>query len=627
MRTASFFALLANVHMLCAPTCADTQLLEQAPEILVQPSDVTVRKGRTLEGGALLAGDSVILTVGATGFPTPSYQWRRNGENLAGQIAPLLYIHNPGDGHSGSYDVVVQNREGRAVSQPATVSVVENAGKVEILKPGDDLAGVIRNLQAGETVLFRGGQYDLSERRNIILKEKKKTGKSWAKPLTLAAYPGEQPVFDGTFVIAHGRKWKKHSGDIYMLDLKDAGVPKPDSSEMERRMRLGRSTSYFEGLWMDGPPGQGQSLRHQIALNRQTAERWYPDDALDNREGIYGAGITQVDQPGEFAYDHDKHRLYVWLPGNGNPNQHEFRALFFPLEDGELSTKGSRGMWFEGGHQYLIFRGLTFRGTAGTPLYVRRSDHIVLEDMDLSYSSGQLRCQGDDYTAINCHLHHGNYNGIQISNDEGVRGFRFLKNHVHHFGDPATWGHAILGAECWGMNLSGTDRAIIYGNYFHHNYHGLDRLKGGAIVHETWGKEYPLRAPRQTIFENNIFAENCDDLHFQGKKETRLEGSIIRNNLFYHPKRRAVTMFGDNRMHTIHSNAVYDSKAGSMVLFQAVSDVAPSENKVFNNRMIKSDDSYKLRIRAAEGNTVLNNRFEDGTYSLDELIRQLGLTL
>lgn len=83
-----------------------------APQIVVQPSSLSVPKGAT-----------VYLTVQATGAPPLQYQWRKDGVDLAGKTAATLTINSIQPAQAGYYTVVVSNAFGSVESQPVLVEV------------------------------------------------------------------------------------------------------------------------------------------------------------------------------------------------------------------------------------------------------------------------------------------------------------------------------------------------------------------------------------------------------------------------------------------------------------------------------------------------------------------------
>lgn len=72
---------------------------------------------------AVYAGDAVSFTVAATGFPAPTFQWRRNGSALAGATSATLTLPAVRTADAGRYDVVVTNPLGSATSTAATLTV------------------------------------------------------------------------------------------------------------------------------------------------------------------------------------------------------------------------------------------------------------------------------------------------------------------------------------------------------------------------------------------------------------------------------------------------------------------------------------------------------------------------
>ncbi len=101
----------------------------------------------------VLAGSDVTFSVDATGTPPLHYQWRLDGEPLAGETAPTLHLAAVTPDDAGDYDVVVHAGADLAtVSSPARLTVVDSgavrllivAGEANALgtgATGGDLAG------------------------------------------------------------------------------------------------------------------------------------------------------------------------------------------------------------------------------------------------------------------------------------------------------------------------------------------------------------------------------------------------------------------------------------------------------------------------------------------------------
>jgi hypothetical protein len=90
---------------------AATLTVNPATAITTQPANQTV-----------CAGASATFTVTATGASL-TYQWRRNGANIAGATGTVFMIAATAAGDAGSYDVVVTGACGTVTSAAATLTV------------------------------------------------------------------------------------------------------------------------------------------------------------------------------------------------------------------------------------------------------------------------------------------------------------------------------------------------------------------------------------------------------------------------------------------------------------------------------------------------------------------------
>jgi len=84
-----------------------------APVIITQPVSQTV-----------VLGQSVTLTVGATGFPVPTYQWKFWGQIIPGATSASYTIPAAQLSDAGSYTVAATNMAGAAVSSFVNLQVV-----------------------------------------------------------------------------------------------------------------------------------------------------------------------------------------------------------------------------------------------------------------------------------------------------------------------------------------------------------------------------------------------------------------------------------------------------------------------------------------------------------------------
>jgi hypothetical protein len=83
-----------------------------APAFVLQPSSLS------LTGGAV-----VTLTGAATGFPAPTYQWRKNGRDIAGATESTLTVVRATPADSGTYQLIATNPHGSAASNEAIVVI------------------------------------------------------------------------------------------------------------------------------------------------------------------------------------------------------------------------------------------------------------------------------------------------------------------------------------------------------------------------------------------------------------------------------------------------------------------------------------------------------------------------
>jgi glucose/arabinose dehydrogenase len=117
-----------------------------APVIGTQPQSQTVTVGRP-----------VTFTVSASGTGTLSYQWQRNGSNIAGATATSYTIGATQAGDNGAtFRCVVSNASGTATSNAATLTVTANQAPTATINT--PAAGSLYT--AGQTLSFTGSGTD-----------------------------------------------------------------------------------------------------------------------------------------------------------------------------------------------------------------------------------------------------------------------------------------------------------------------------------------------------------------------------------------------------------------------------------------------------------------------------------
>jgi len=120
-----------------------------APVITSQPNSITVP-----------AGQSASFNVSASGSTPLSYQWQKNGQNIAGANAAYYLITNVQNSDAGSYRAVVSNAFGSVTSNAAslTVSGFNTKPVATILTP---TAGSL--YRGGDVISFSGTGTDVED--------------------------------------------------------------------------------------------------------------------------------------------------------------------------------------------------------------------------------------------------------------------------------------------------------------------------------------------------------------------------------------------------------------------------------------------------------------------------------
>ena len=133
-----------------------------APVITTQPVGVSAD-----------AGASAAFTVVATGSPTPTYQWKKNGTNVAsGGTAATYTIAATTPDDAGPYTVFVSNSAGNVTSNAATLTIfykpiiVSQPGSLSV-QPGNGASfSVAANANPAPTYQWRKGGVNISGATN-----------------------------------------------------------------------------------------------------------------------------------------------------------------------------------------------------------------------------------------------------------------------------------------------------------------------------------------------------------------------------------------------------------------------------------------------------------------------------
>src|SRR5205807_10515261 len=104
---------LTNIVAIGAGDYASFAIRESGVFIVEQPQSVTV-----------LAGTNVTLKVSAVGVSPLTYQWLKDGTNIAGATDASLTRTNVQDVDAGNYMVNLATTAGENLSAPATLTVL-----------------------------------------------------------------------------------------------------------------------------------------------------------------------------------------------------------------------------------------------------------------------------------------------------------------------------------------------------------------------------------------------------------------------------------------------------------------------------------------------------------------------
>ncbi|HUJ44066.1 MAG TPA: immunoglobulin domain-containing protein [Opitutaceae bacterium] len=135
----NYYAVVSNA---AGATTSDNATLTvaaaSAPVFTVQPASQTA-----------IAGASVTFTAAASGVPTPTYQWRKNGSSISGATSTSYTITGVATADAGTYTVVASNSAGSITSAGATLVVT-----TAVSAPVITMQPVSQTVTAGTSVTF-----------------------------------------------------------------------------------------------------------------------------------------------------------------------------------------------------------------------------------------------------------------------------------------------------------------------------------------------------------------------------------------------------------------------------------------------------------------------------------------
>ncbi|MFM7752191.1 MAG: immunoglobulin domain-containing protein, partial [Opitutaceae bacterium] len=141
---------LTATNIAGSSTASAELVVRAAPVVVTPPATQTV-----------IAGRSVTLSAVVTGFPAPTFQWRKDGRAIAGATRAELTLSGVTSAAAGNYDVVATNALGSATSAAAILTVTlrdfsgtyrgtlgSGAGEIALLVRRNGPATVLAHLTA-----------------------------------------------------------------------------------------------------------------------------------------------------------------------------------------------------------------------------------------------------------------------------------------------------------------------------------------------------------------------------------------------------------------------------------------------------------------------------------------------
>jgi len=102
------------------------------------------------QGGGVLIGSNLLLSVSATGAPPFAYQWRLNAIGLSGATNSTLLLANLQPSQSGNYSVTVSNQAGGTLSSNACVQALQ-IPRITSLAPSNGILTLSFTTDTGRT--------------------------------------------------------------------------------------------------------------------------------------------------------------------------------------------------------------------------------------------------------------------------------------------------------------------------------------------------------------------------------------------------------------------------------------------------------------------------------------------
>ena len=251
--------------------------------------------------------------------------------------------------------------------------------------PWKTITRALKELKAGDTLYVRKGVY----REELILPRKDwnwkgvvrpafRSGASYAKMISIVAWPGDEVVIQGSDVVTG---WKPFKGKIYVRENWPVNT---------------------QQVFCDGV------LLQQIAGTM-------PKMLMDVWKGRKGEGLKDM-EAGSFFYDLKDKKLYVWLPDGSDPARHAMevsvREFLFSLDADFVRVSGFK------------MRHATISSTVNWASVGINGSNNILENCEITWTDFVgLSVSGKNHTILRCRMNHHGNSGI----GGGGSGHRFIR--------------------------------------------------------------------------------------------------------------------------------------------------------------------------------------------------------
>jgi len=292
------------------------------------------------------------------------------------------------------------------------------------------------NAQAGDTVFFRGGQYEVGQSTATwpptFAWNPAHSGTA-ERPIVFRAYPGERPVVNGTVSGTNAGTWTGYNENTGVLGAIHRSHITWDGFTVQANNGAKMATVYIMG---ENGSADNCTIRNFIfnGGKQQTADG-------NNWEGLRVEGTSglTVSNSRFFGYSH--------VAGNHNTSAYKgYGNRDGVLENLEISNS-TVGIFLKGTHHGFVLRG-NFIHDCARGIYVTPQTPRMLSDggrvynnvvVNTSYAafesdSDNSALHGDDWEIYNNTFYNNGVYGIAVSGNTAGHGWKIYNNIVAHPG-------------------------------------------------------------------------------------------------------------------------------------------------------------------------------------------------